>query len=113
METKELSTGFLDLSIEEMEFIKNVRETLKSIINDDFEIFKIHVGIGVFVVEIYKYPHNFSFTMDKNHIVISNENGLKIKIDNEEIYNKIVDKLNEKKEHNVYVSVEILTLEKH
>lgn len=116
METKELSIDFLDLSIDEMEFIKNVKELLESIINKDFDIHNIHVGIGFFSVNIYAYPYSFDFELKSDYTMIIykeiEDKNLKIKIENIEVYNNIIDKINEKIEKNVYLSVKVVKQEK-
>lgn len=117
METKELTNDFLDLNIEEIEFIKNVKKLLESIINKDFDIHNIHVGIGFFSVNIYAYPHSFDFELKSDCKMIITQKiedkELKIKIENIEVYNNIIDKINEKIEKNVYLSVEIVKQEKN
>lgn len=116
METKELSNEFLDMSIEEMEFIKNVRELLEKIINKDFDIHDIHVGIGFFSVNIYAYPFSFDIEFNLDYtmtITKDEEKKLKIKIGNIEVYNNIIDKINEKIEKNVYMCVKVVKQEKN
>lgn len=115
METKELSNEFLNLSIEEIEFIRKVRELLEKIINKDFDIHNIHVGIGFFSVNIYAYPCSFDIELNSDYTMIftkDEEKKIKIKIDNIEVYNNIIDKINEKIEKNVYLSVKVVKQEK-
>jgi hypothetical protein len=115
METKELSNEFLDFSLEEMEFIKNVKELLKSIVEKDFDIHSIHVGIGFFSVNIYDYPYSFDIELKSDYtmaITKDVDKKLKIKIENIEVYNNIIDKINEKIEKNVYISVNVVKQEK-
>lgn len=115
METKELPIDFLDLSIEEMEFIKNVKELQDKIIKKDFDIHNIDVGIGFFSVNIYAYPYSFDIELKSNYIITITKNGdkkIKIKIANIEVYNNIIDKINEKIEKNVYLLVKVVKQEK-
>lgn len=116
METKELTNDFFDLSIEEMEFIKNVKELQDKIINKDFDIHNIHVGIGFFSVNIYSYPYSYDIEMKSDSTMIINkereEENLTIKIENIEVYNNIIDKINEKIEKSIYLSVKVVKQEK-
>lgn len=117
METKELSMEFLELSIEEIELIKDVKGLQEKIIKNDFDINNIHVGIGFFSVKIYSYPYSYDIEMKSDSTMIikkeREEENLTIKIENIEVYNNIIDKINEKIEKSIYLSVKVVKQEKN
>lgn len=116
MERKKLEE-FLDLKDEEFEFIKSVRNHIDAILERDFEIWNVRVGIGIFDVLVYVCPKSFIYRMNKNFIIEIfevDENDvpteMKIELKNNLIYNNIVDKINEKNKN--YLSVKLLELTK-
>lgn len=116
MERKKLEE-FLDLKDEEFEFIKSVKKHIDAILERDFEIWNVRVGIDIFDVLVYVCPKRFIYRMNKNFIIEIfevDENDvpteMKIELKNNEIYNNIVDKINEKNKN--YLSVKLLELTK-
>lgn len=117
MERKKLEE-FLDFKDEEFEFIKSVKKHIDAILERNFEIWNIRVGIGIFEVLVYAYPKTFIYRMNKNFVIEifeTDENDtplteMKIELKNNEIYNNIVDKINEKNKN--YLSVKLLELTK-
>jgi hypothetical protein len=116
METKKLEE-FLDLKDEEFEFVKDVRKHLDAILERDFDIWNVRVGIGIFDVLVYVCPQSFVFRMYENKMKIfkADENDdplteMVIELINNEIYNNIADKIKEKNKN--YLSVKLLELTK-
>lgn len=117
METKNLEE-FLDLKNEEFEFVKNVRKHIDAVLERDFDIWNVRIGIGIFDVLVYVCPQSFIYRMHKNskiEIFKADENDvpltkMKVELNNNEIYNNIVDKINEKNKN--YLSVKMLEIAK-
>lgn len=117
MERKKLEE-FLDLNEKEFEFVKDVKKHIDAILERKFDVWNLRVGIGIFDVLLYAYPQTFTYRIHKNfeiEIFKNDENDvplteMKIELKNNEVYNNIVDKLNEKNKN--YLSVKLLELTK-
>lgn len=117
MERKKLEE-FLDLNEKEFEFVKDVKKHIDAILERKFEVWNLRVGIDIFDVLVYACPKSFIYRMNKNFIIeIFETDGndvplteMKIELKNNEVYNNIVDKLNEKNKN--YLSVKLLELTK-
>lgn len=114
METKRLE-NYLNISNEEFEFVKCVKSHLEAISQRDFEIWGVEASIGYLEIKIYVYPQTLVFRLLKDSILIfkkksdkEDSSDLEMEIKNKEIYNNIIDKLNEKKRE--YLSVNLLEL---
>lgn len=116
MERKQLEK-FLDISNEEFTFVKNVRSHIGAILERKFDIWSISAGIEMLEVEIYVYPLALVYRLLKDTIQIFKKESeieetpsanMKMEIKNNEIYNNIVDKINEKNKN--YLSVKLLEL---
>lgn len=117
MERKKMEE-FLNLSDEEFEFVKSVKNNINAILERNFDIWEVQVGIGIFDVLVYVFPQTLVYRLcADNRIKIFKTNTedvpltyMEIEINNNEIYNNIVDKLNEKNKN--YLSVKLLELTK-
>lgn len=117
MERKKLEE-FLDLSEKEQEFVNSVKTHIDAILERNFEIWGVRVGIDIFDVLIYNYGNKFIYRMYSDNVIKiyrTDEHDmpltdLEIAIKNNEIYNNIVDKLNEKSK--TYLFIKLLELAK-
>lgn len=116
METKKLEE-YLNLKDEEFEFVKDVRKHIDAILERDFDVWNVRIGIGIFDVLVYVCPKRFVYRLHKNSIEIfkADENDvpiteMKVELNNNELYNNIVDKINKKNKN--YLSVKLLELAK-
>jgi hypothetical protein len=114
MKTKQLE-NLLNISNEEIEFVKSVKSHLEAISQRKFEIWDVKASIEYIEMQIYVFPQTLVFRLLKDVIQIFKEKSdteeasvLEMEIKNNEIYNNIIDKLNEKKRE--YLSVSLLEL---
>lgn len=113
MKTKRLE-DFLEISNEELDFVKGVRKHIDAILERDFDVYGIDASIEFLDVRIYVYPQTFIFRLLKDTIQILKKSDtedasvLEMEIKNKEVYNNIIDKVNEKKRQ--YLSVNLLEL---
>lgn len=113
METKKLE-HLLDISDEELEFVKCVKSHLVAISRRDFDVWGVQVSIGYIEIDIYVYPITLVFRLSNNSIQILKKSDtedasvLELEINNKKMYNNIIDKVNEK--NRGYLSVKLLEL---
>lgn len=114
METIKLE-NLLDISNEEIEFVKCVKSHIEAISRRDFDVWGVQVSIGYIEVDIYVYPITLVFRLSNNSIQIFKKKSdtedasvLEMEIKNKEVYNNIIDKVNEK--NRGYLSVNLLEL---
>jgi hypothetical protein len=108
---------FLNLSDEEFEFVNSVRNNINAILEHKFDVWDIRVGIGIFDVLVYVCGKTLVYRLyADNAIEIFRTNtedvpltDIGMKINNNEIYNNIVDKLNEKNKNYLFVKLLELT----